>query len=160
MKGLSSNYSVGFSVAGLDHTKFGFYELISKFFVYCCHSNIDFIKTTFSQFSIHRQLLVKILWRSDNWKKTTFKATEKYYSVWPLKNCIETPKSPFHGLHVTFAMLVSQTSPVEVEVFCWHVSAFFCCNKFAATIVNGLLPHTKKTINYVITMCAYFWVYA
>ena len=33
--------SVAFSIAGLDQTKFGFYQLQS-FFVYCCHSNIDF----------------------------------------------------------------------------------------------------------------------
>ena len=32
---------VGFSLAGLDRTKFGFLE-ISAFFVYCCHSDIDF----------------------------------------------------------------------------------------------------------------------
>ena len=36
-----------------------------------------FLKTTFSQISIHSQLLVKILWRSDK-EKTTFKAIEKY----------------------------------------------------------------------------------
>ena len=34
---------VGFSVAGLDRAKFGFYRFQS-FFVYCCHSDIDFTK--------------------------------------------------------------------------------------------------------------------
>ena len=52
--------SVGFSVAGLDHTKFSFYQFQS-FCVYCCHSNIDLLKTTFSQFSIHSQVLVVLL---------------------------------------------------------------------------------------------------
>ena len=33
--------SVGFSVADLDRAKLGAYP-ISKFFVYCCHSNIAF----------------------------------------------------------------------------------------------------------------------
>ena len=32
---------VGFSVAGPDRAKFGFYRFQS-FFVYCCHSDIDF----------------------------------------------------------------------------------------------------------------------
>ena len=41
-----------------------------------------FLKTTFSQVSIHNQLLVKILERSDK-GKTTFKAIEKYrYGLW------------------------------------------------------------------------------
>ena len=36
--------SVGFSIAGLDRAKLGVYP-ISKFFVYCCHSNVDFDTT-------------------------------------------------------------------------------------------------------------------
>ena len=31
----------------------------------------------------------------------------------------------------TAAMLVSQTSPVEVELFTYDANAFFCSNKFA-----------------------------
>ena len=30
------------SVAGLHPTKFAFYQIILKFFNFCCHSNIDF----------------------------------------------------------------------------------------------------------------------
>ena len=50
---------------------------ISKLFVYCCHSDIDsvLLKTTFSQISIHSQLLVKF--SSDRRRrKNTFKAVE------------------------------------------------------------------------------------
>ena len=44
---------------------------ISKFFVSCCHSNIGLLKTTFSQFSIHSQLLVNIFF-SDRARKKPF----------------------------------------------------------------------------------------
>ena len=50
---------------------------ISKFFVYCCHSNIDFIWNYIFTNSIHSQLLVKILQRLDK-EKSTFKSIEKY----------------------------------------------------------------------------------
>ena len=72
--------SVGFSVAGLDHTKFGFYQFQSFLFIVVIVISI-LLKTTFSQFSIHSQLLVKILWGSDK-EKTTFNigmASEKLY---------------------------------------------------------------------------------
>ena len=52
--------SVGFSVAGLDHTKFGFYQFQSFLFIVVIVISIS-LKTTFSQISIHSQLLVKIL---------------------------------------------------------------------------------------------------
>ena len=67
-----------FSVAGLnlDHTKFGFSQFQSFLFIVVIVILI-LLKTTFSQISIHSQLLVKILWRSGK-EKTTFKATEKY----------------------------------------------------------------------------------
>ena len=52
--------SAGFSVAGLDHTKFGFYQLQSFLFIVVIVISI-LLKTTFSQISIYSQLLVKIL---------------------------------------------------------------------------------------------------
>ena len=52
--------SVRFSVAGLDHTKLGFYQFQSFLFVVVIVISI-LLKTTFSQISIHSQLLVKIL---------------------------------------------------------------------------------------------------
>ena len=36
--------SVGFSLAGLDRAKFGFYQF-QIFLFFCCHSNIEFTKT-------------------------------------------------------------------------------------------------------------------
>ena len=68
--------SVGFSVARSRSPKIQLLS-ISKFFVCCCHSNIVLFKTTFWQILIHRQLLVKILQRSDK-EKSIFKAIEKY----------------------------------------------------------------------------------
>ena len=61
---------------GVDHTKFGFYQFQSFLFVVVILISI-LLKITFSQISIHRKLLVKILQRSDK-EKTTFKAIEKY----------------------------------------------------------------------------------
>ena len=55
-----SSYSVGFSVAGLDHTKFSFYQFQSFLFIVVIVISI-LLKTTFLQISFHRQLLVKIL---------------------------------------------------------------------------------------------------
>ena len=49
---------VGFSVAGLDHTKFGFYQFQSFLFIVVIVISI-LLKTAFSQISIHSQLLVK-----------------------------------------------------------------------------------------------------
>ena len=67
---------VGFSVAGLDRAKFGFYWF-HFFFVYCCHSDIDFTKyyilTNFNQ----DQFVVKIS------RLKSFKSM----SVWSPKNC-------------------------------------------------------------------------
>ena len=57
-----------FSVAGLDHTKFGFYQFQSFLSIVIIVISI-LHKTTFSQISIHSQLLVKILQRSDKEKK-------------------------------------------------------------------------------------------
>ena len=51
---------------------------ISKFFVYCCHSNIDFTKTHISTNFNLQPIIVKILKRSDK-EKTTFRAIEKYW---------------------------------------------------------------------------------
>ena len=67
---------MGFSVAGLDHTKLAFYQFQSFFFIVVIVISI-LNKTTFSQISLHSQLLVKILQRSDK-EKTTSKAIEKY----------------------------------------------------------------------------------
>ena len=52
--------SVGFSVAGLDHRKFGFYQFQGFLFISVTVISI-LLKTAFSQISIHSQLLVKIL---------------------------------------------------------------------------------------------------
>ena len=52
--------SVGFTVAGLDHTKFGFFQFQSFLLTVGMAISI-LLKTTFSQISIHSQLLVKIL---------------------------------------------------------------------------------------------------
>ena len=52
--------TVGFSVAGLDHTKFGFYQFQSFLFIVVIVISI-LLKTTFSQISILSQLLVKML---------------------------------------------------------------------------------------------------
>ena len=52
--------SVGFSVAGQDHTKLGLYQFQSFLFIVVIVISI-LLKTTFSQISIHSQLLVKIL---------------------------------------------------------------------------------------------------
>ena len=68
--------SVEFLLAGLDHTKFGFYQFQSFLFIVVIVISI-LLKTTLSQISIHSQLLVKILQRSDK-EKNTFKAIEKY----------------------------------------------------------------------------------
>ena len=68
--------SVGFSVAGLDQTKFGLYQSQSFLFIVVIVIWI-LLKTTFSQISIHGQLLVKMLQRSDK-EKPTFKVIEKY----------------------------------------------------------------------------------
>ena len=56
-------FRVGFSVAGLDRAKFGFY-LFQSFFVYCCQSDIDFTKNyilkNFSSWSIIDEKFVAI----------------------------------------------------------------------------------------------------
>ena len=52
--------SVGFSVAGLDRAKLGVYQFQSFLFIVVIVISI-LLKTTFSQISIHSQLLVKIL---------------------------------------------------------------------------------------------------
>ena len=49
--------SVGFLVAGLDHTKFGSYQFQSFLFIVVIVISI-LLKTTVSQISIHSQLLV------------------------------------------------------------------------------------------------------
>ena len=51
--------SVGFLVAGLDCAKFGFYQFPFCLFIIVIVISI-LLKTTFSQISIQRQLLVKI----------------------------------------------------------------------------------------------------
>ena len=56
----SRSFSVGFLVAGLDHTKFGFYQFQSFLFIVVIGISI-LLKTTFWQISIHSQLLVKML---------------------------------------------------------------------------------------------------
>ena len=61
---------------GCDHTKFGFYQFQSFLFIVVIVISI-LLKTTFSQISIHSQLLVKILQRFDR-EKSTFKSIEKY----------------------------------------------------------------------------------
>ena len=63
-------------MAGLDHTKFDFFEFQRFLFIVVMVISI-LLKTTFSPISIHSQLLVKILCQSDEEKKT-FKAIEKY----------------------------------------------------------------------------------
>ena len=63
--------SVGFSEAGLDHPKFGFYQFQIFLFIVVIVISI-LLKTTFLQISIHSQLLVKILYRSDK-EKTLFR---------------------------------------------------------------------------------------
>ena len=51
---------------------------VSKFSVYCCHSDIDFTKNCILiNFPIHSQSLVKNLYRSDK-DKITFKVIEKH----------------------------------------------------------------------------------
>ena len=52
--------SVGFSVGGLGHTKFGFYQFQSYPFIVVIVILI-LLKTTFSHISIHSELLVKIV---------------------------------------------------------------------------------------------------
>ena len=52
--------SAGFSVVGLDHTAFGFYQFESFLFIVVMVISI-LLKTTFSQISIHSQLVEKIL---------------------------------------------------------------------------------------------------
>ena len=47
-----SSYSVGFSVAGLGHTKFSFYQFQSFLFIVVIVISI-LLKTTSSQISIH-----------------------------------------------------------------------------------------------------------
>ena len=61
---------------GCDHTKFGFYQFQSFLFIVVIVILILF-ETTFSQISIHSQLLAKILQRFDK-EKSTFKSIEKY----------------------------------------------------------------------------------
>ena len=61
---------------GCDHTKFGFYQFQSFLFIVVIVILILF-ETTFSQISIHSQLLVKILQRFGK-EKSTFKSIEKY----------------------------------------------------------------------------------
>ena len=51
--------SVGFSVAGLDHTKFGFYQFQSFLFIVVIAISILLKTTYFQKISIHSQLLVK-----------------------------------------------------------------------------------------------------
>ena len=51
---------VVFSVAGLDHTKFGFYQFQSCLFIVVIVTS-TLLKTAFSQTSIHSQSLVEIL---------------------------------------------------------------------------------------------------
>ena len=46
--------------SGLDHPKFGFYQFQRFLFIVVIVTSI-LLKTTFSQISIHSQLLVKIL---------------------------------------------------------------------------------------------------
>ena len=76
--------SVGFSVAGLDHTNFGFSHFQNFLFIVVTVISI-LLKTTFSEISIHSQLLLKILERSDKEKpllrrlKNIGMASEKLY---------------------------------------------------------------------------------
>ena len=70
---------VGFSVAGLDRAKFGFYRFQSFLFIVVIVIPI-LLKIIFRQTSIHSQSLhgaVRVLWRSDK-DKITFKVTEKH----------------------------------------------------------------------------------
>ena len=48
-------------MAGLDHTKFGFYQFQSFLFIVVIVTSV-LLKTTFSQISIQGQLLVKMLY--------------------------------------------------------------------------------------------------
>ena len=58
---------VGFSVAGLDRAKVGFFSFVCLFvclfvfFVYCCHSDIDFTSNCILTHFNSDQSLVKIL---------------------------------------------------------------------------------------------------
>ena len=67
---------VGFSVAGLDRAKFGFYRFQSFLFIVVIVIPI-LLKIIFRQTSIHSQSLVRVLWRSDK-DKIIFKVTEKH----------------------------------------------------------------------------------
>ena len=71
---------VGFSVAGLDRAKFGFYWF--HFFVYCCHSDIDFAKHYILTNFNPDQFVVKIS------RLKSFKAIEKYR--YDLRKTVET----------------------------------------------------------------------
>ena len=80
--------SVGFSVASLDHTKSGsFYHFQSFLFVVVIVIFI-LLKTTFSQISIHSQLLVKFY--GDRTRKKTLLRRLKNIDM-ASENCIETP---------------------------------------------------------------------
>ena len=95
--------SVGFTVAGLDHTKFGFFEFQRFLFIVVMVISI-LLKTTFSPISIHSQLLVKILCQSDKEKKLSRRlknigmASEKLY-----RNIL---KNLFTALHL-FSFVIS-----------------------------------------------------
>ena len=73
--------SVGFSEAGLDHTKFGFYQFQSFVFI------IDYRYRFYLKLHFHKfQSIASYWWKfcSDRTrKKNTFKAIEKYrYGLW------------------------------------------------------------------------------
>ena len=68
---------VGFSVAGLDRAKFGFYRFQSFLFIVVIVIPI-LLKIIFRQTSIHSQSLHgRVLWRSDK-DKIAFKVIEKH----------------------------------------------------------------------------------
>ena len=67
---------IGFSVAGLDRTTFGFYRFQSFLFIVVIVTSI-LLKTAFCQTLIHSQSLVKSLKRSDK-GKISFKVVEKH----------------------------------------------------------------------------------
>ena len=73
---------------------------VSKFSVYCCHSDIDFTKNCILiNFPIHSQSLVKILYRSDK-DKITFKVIEKhrYGLLKTVSNHLNLPRKLVHTL--------------------------------------------------------------
>ena len=106
--------------------KFGFYRFQNFFFSVVIVISI-LLKTVFSQVSSHNQFLVKILQRSDQEKKSLLRRLK--ISVWPLKNCIETPYTPSSVIKLNICCAKAGQPIIRYILFGLDVTFLGCDNQ-------------------------------